>query len=160
VAPQRLGLAVVHDQRRVEQHPRGPEAQHPVTETTVEGDGGVAQRAVGHAHGDITDGVVHDLVPGHDLQRVGTRITGDLEGEHGFAVLEEAHVVGAEEPGFVDRGDAVGGRPSGAQLADVDERRGQLCIGRVVQRGRGLLTRTARHLVDRHGRDVLRSDRP
>ena len=74
----------------------------------LEGDAGVAQRAVGHRDRDAVDGVVDDLVPGHHPQRVGARLAVDGQREHGVVVFE---------PGDLGRriesGSSIAGMPSG-----------------------------------------------
>ena len=54
------------------------------------------------------DDVVDDLVPGHDLEGVGTGVVADLESNHGLPVGEPVRVVGHGcELGVVDGRDAV-----------------------------------------------------
>jgi hypothetical protein len=117
VAPQRLGLAVVHDQRRVVEHPRRAELEHPVAEPAVVGDRRVAQRAVRDRRRDACEGVVDDLVPDQHLHRIRPGLAGDREGENRLVVGQEPHLVGAQELGLVDRRDPVRGGPPDTSAA-------------------------------------------
>jgi hypothetical protein len=67
----RLGLPVVHDECRLVELPGGAEVEDLAGGPPVEGERGVAQRAVRHDHWDTAHGVVHDLVPDEDLDGVG-----------------------------------------------------------------------------------------
>ena len=115
--PPRLGLAVVHDQVAVIEAPGRAEVQHLVVEPTVEGDGGVAERAEGDRHRQIAELVVDDLVPGQDLDGIGAHPPVGLDHGDRLQGLQPGIGVGDRHVlRVVDRGDAVLGRTAGQDL--------------------------------------------
>ncbi len=60
--PPAFGLAIVHDEIALAQVAGGAEIEQPAPDAPVEHDGGVAERAERHCHGQAADGIVHDFV--------------------------------------------------------------------------------------------------
>ena len=101
-------VPVVHDEVTVAEEAADAEGVDGVAHAAFEDDGGVAEGAEGDDDGLSADDVVDDLVPGHDLEGVGTGVVADLEGDHGLPVGEPVGVVGHGcELGVVDGRDAV-----------------------------------------------------
>lgn len=80
-------------------------------------------------------------MPGHDLDRIGAGVVAHLEGEDPFGVGEEADILGREEPGLFDRGDAVGWRASRGQHVQIDERPRESRRAPMTERGGDVLPR-------------------
>ena len=101
-----------------------PNVEDSIIEPAVVDECRVAQRAVGDRDRHPADGVVDDLVPRHDLHRVGARLAVDGEGEHWLVLLQEVDLSCGDERRVVDRRDPVGRWTSAADLVEVDERLG------------------------------------
>jgi len=72
--PPALRLPVVHDEIGVPQLAGGAEIQSRPVERPLEHQRRVAKRTIGHGNRRAADGVVDDLVPNEDSQRIGVRI--------------------------------------------------------------------------------------
>ena len=145
VGPQALGLAVVHDQRGVEQAARGAEVQDVGAEPPVVGHRRVAQRTVRDGDGDPADDIVDQLVPDHDPQRVGPGLAARLQRQHRLGAGQPVHLGGGLEPGVVDGGDAVGRGAARADLRRVHQRLGEVGVPRVVERAGNVLGQRVGH---------------
>ncbi len=110
VSPQRLGLSVVHDQRRLVQLAGRAEVEQPIAELPLERQRRVAQRTVGHRHRHTAHLVVDDLVPDQDLDGVGLRLPVDLHDDHALVVAEEVDLVDRQEDRSIDRWDPIRGQ--------------------------------------------------
>ena len=141
VRPEALGLAVVHDHRRVEQTSRRTEVENAVAESTVVRERRVAKWAIRDRDGDIADGVVDELVPSHDLERIGPSLATDLEGENRFGLSQPIDRACVLEPRGVDRRDPIGRGAARANLVQVDERFRKRGVRPVVERARHVLSR-------------------
>jgi hypothetical protein len=85
-----------------------------VVQSSVEDDGGVTQRAEGDGHRDAAYCVVHNIMPHHDLERIGPGIAVHLEGYDRLQAFQSfVSVVYSDEGGVVDGRDAVPRRPTG-----------------------------------------------
>ena len=106
--PPAIGVPVVHDEVTVAEEAADAEGVDGVAHAAFEDDGGVAEGAEGDDDRISADDVVDYLVPGHDLEGIGTGVVADPEGDHGLPVGEPVWVVGhGSELGGVDRRDAV-----------------------------------------------------
>ena len=121
LVPKRIRLAVVHQLVRAIEEARGAEDEGlgPPRHLGLEKDARAAQRAVGERHGHPADHVVEHLVPIEDAQRIGARITLNLDAEHELVVAEVGGV-GGGNVGGVDQGrDAVLAHPAPDNLFEA-----------------------------------------
>ncbi len=77
--PPTLGQAVVHDQVAKAQPSSRTKSRHLIVYAPLKGDGRVTQWAERHCDGNVSQRVVHDLVPHQDLDRIGSRLVADLD---------------------------------------------------------------------------------
>ena len=124
--PPAFSLAVVHHQVRVPELAGGAEIEHPVADPPVEDDGGVAQGTEGDRDRHAAYGVVGDLVPHQDLQRIGPRVAVDDHADHRLGGREVIDLGDRLEGRVVDRRNAVLGRAARHDLAEVDRGAGEI----------------------------------
>jgi len=115
--PPRLRLAVVHHEIRIAQVARCAERQRAPLDAPVERDRRVAQWTERHRNRDACDHVVHDLVPGEDLERIRARPPRQREHDHGLARPQKADLGDPDEARTVERGDTVLPGTAGLELA-------------------------------------------
>jgi hypothetical protein len=118
--PPALGLPVVHDEVRVAQLARGAEIENQAIDPAIESDRRVAQRAVGDGDRHIAHGIVDDLVPREDPQRVGPRLAGQGERDDRLGRREVYDLADRLEARRVDRRNAILGRAARADFRQVD----------------------------------------
>ncbi len=152
--PQRLGLAVEHDQRRLIHRPRRAELEHSLLDsalvsiiaidldTAVESDRRIAQRAVGDRDRSTVDDVVDDLMPDQDLDGVDPHRSAEIEDDHRFGVGEEVDVGRRGETRIVNGGDAIRRRSPLHDLEPIDEDLGEQFFVEVARWHRRVLDRT------------------
>ena len=123
LVPQGIGLLVIHQLVRAVEKTGGAEDKRglaPVNAGVIQ-NARPTQGAVGEGHRHTADDVVEHLVPVHDAQRVGTRITVDGDTEHLFVVGQVFGVPGVDQLGVDQRRDTVldDAAPSDLLNADV-----------------------------------------
>jgi hypothetical protein len=107
--PQGVALAVIHHEVALVEFARGAEIEHRAGDSPLEDDARVAERAKRDGDGKAAHDVIDDLVPHEDLQRIGTRIVLDLQGQHRFLSGEPRRRHGwGNERRLVDGRDTVG----------------------------------------------------
>ena len=115
--PPRFGLSVIHQQVAEAQAPGGAEIQYPPTDSTLEGNGGITERAERHGNGYSSNGIVHNLVPDKNLNGIRACITADLKVDDRFIWFEPGIcLTDGDKPGSIERGNPVFRWPSRKNL--------------------------------------------
>ena len=117
---------VIHDHVEAAQAARIAEFQDLAIEAAVENHAGIAQRTVADKYWDTTDGVVDDLVPEQDAQRVGAEIAVDTDAENRLQ-RTDVGLGDRDEERIIDRRDRIACGAIGIDLVEGD--RMQLEVG-------------------------------
>src|SRR6266852_5067939 len=119
--PPRFGLAVIHQQVAEAQAPGCAKIQHPPTDSTLEDNGSITERAERHGNGYSSNGIVHNLVPDKQLNGIRACVTADLKVDDRFIRFEPGIcLIDRDEPGSIERGNPVFRWPSRENLIIMD----------------------------------------
>src|SRR5260370_1311762 len=82
--------------------------QHAPTDSTLEDNGSITERAERHGNGYSSNGIVHNLVPDKNLHGIRACITADLKVDDRFIWFEPGiRLVDRDEPGSIERGNPI-----------------------------------------------------
>ena len=162
MTPERLGLSVEHHETRVEEQTGDTELEDAPLNAAVDDRRRVTQRAVLHRDGNTADGVVHDLVPHQNVERVGTSVTVDFQRQDGGSRGQMVDTRCGLKDRSVDRRDAIRRRTARAELRKIGGRFGEF-RERIVdgsQSGGNVFVRAGFDLFDLHDVGIVRLSRP
>ena len=131
LVPKRLGLPVEHHEVRSKQQAGDTEIPGTAVDPRIEGDPRTREGTIGHQDRLAAQGVIHDLMPPEDVERIGAGLVVDDEPQDAISLPEESGTRGGNDLGIRESGNGVPGE-STVENAGIRHRAGAIEIERIL----------------------------